>query len=88
MELKIDGNLIKSQDALYAAIKEQISLPNHFGNNLDALWDALTEINSGITIIINNKVKLKENLGEYGDKLIKLFHDLINENNAHKLLIK
>ncbi len=33
---------IHSMRSFYSACKEQLKLPDHFGNNLDALWDCIT----------------------------------------------
>ena len=33
---------VRSMDDVYRQLAEQLPLPAHFGNNLDALWDALS----------------------------------------------
>ena len=37
----LDGSRLASMDAVYHALGEAFLFPQHFGNNPDALWDAL-----------------------------------------------
>ena len=37
-----DFDKILSMKSFYKACKEQLQLPDYFGNNLDALWDCIT----------------------------------------------
>src|SRR6266853_1673330 len=37
----LDGSRLASMDAVYHALGEAFSFPQYFGNNPDALWDAL-----------------------------------------------
>ncbi len=41
-EIKIDFTEIADMEDFYAALKEEMNLPEHFGNNLDALFDFIT----------------------------------------------
>lgn len=40
--MKIDFTNIADMEDFYAALKENINLPEHFGDNLDALWDFIS----------------------------------------------
>ena len=40
--INIDFYRIHTWAAFYRELKKQLSLPEYFGNNLDALWDCLT----------------------------------------------
>ena len=42
MEVYIDFLEIGDYEDFYAQLKEKLTLPEHFGDNLDALFDALT----------------------------------------------
>jgi ribonuclease inhibitor len=55
-------------------------LPNHYGNNLDALWDCLSTDFSAKLIIIQNPEILIKNLSSYGKLIIKLFEEVAQEN--------
>ena len=43
MTITIDGLSIKKKEDFYANIKTELNVPEYFGNNLDALYDLLTE---------------------------------------------
>ena len=43
MTITIDGLSIKKKEDFYQNIKEELDVPEYFGNNLDALYDFLTE---------------------------------------------
>ncbi len=42
MDIYIDFLEIGDYEDFYAQLKEKLTLPNHFGDNLDALFDVIT----------------------------------------------
>ena len=57
--------------SLHLVMKEALNLPDHYGRNLDALWDCLMEIRPAELYLRN--AQLLEALPEgYGRKLIGL----------------
>lgn len=40
--INLDFTEIADQEDFYAALREKLTLPEHFGNNLDALFDYIT----------------------------------------------
>jgi ribonuclease inhibitor len=38
----LDGKSVRTADRFYEEISAQLSFPDHFGRNLDGLWDVLT----------------------------------------------
>ena len=42
MEIYIDFSEIGDYEDFYAQLKEKLTLPEHFGDNLDALFDVIT----------------------------------------------
>lgn len=54
-EIKIDFSEIGSYDDFFQQLKEKIELPDHFGDNLDALFDVITgELEMPLTIELVN----------------------------------
>lgn len=51
--IEIDGNLIKRNGHKY--LKKVFNFPNYYGNNLDALYDCLTDIGVQTEIRLKNK---------------------------------
>lgn len=75
-ELTIDGKFMQSKKAMYLHLTRVFSLPSYFGNNLDALWDVLTENEEETQVNFINANLARENLGAYGEKLLSLFEKL------------
>ena len=67
------------EDNPHEYIKEKLDLPEYYGENLDALFDCLSEI-SNKTIIIKDSEKLDEDL-------IATFKDAEEENPNLKLIL-
>lgn len=51
--IELDGNLIKRNGHKY--LKKVFNFPNYYGNNLDALYDCLTDIGVQTEIRLKNK---------------------------------
>ncbi len=51
--IELDGNLIKRKGHNY--LKKAFNFPNYYGNNLDALYDCLTDISVQTEIRLKNK---------------------------------
>lgn len=51
---KFDGNKTRTLAKFYRKIAKRFDFPEHFGNNMDALYDCLTDL----SWIKQNKVKL------------------------------
>jgi ribonuclease inhibitor len=75
-EFIIDGRMMTSKNAVYTHLDRIFSFPSHFGNNLDALWDVLTEENEATIIHFKHTEVLTKHLEDYGKKLLKVFKNL------------
>lgn len=71
MRIIVDGSLIKKEGHKY--LKKILDFPDYYGENLDALYDCLTDIGTDTEIILDNdKLVDKE--------IIDTFIDASNEN--------
>ncbi|MGE5473825.1 MAG: barstar family protein [Ignavibacteriales bacterium] len=85
----LDGNKITSKQSLHSMLKSELKLPDYYGENLDALWDVLSEeIEEPLMITWQDFHKSKEYLGEYADRVIELFEDAKNEFEGFEFEIK
>jgi len=85
----IDGSKITSIKALHNILKKELKLPAYYGENLDALWDVLSEEKEGPLVIIWQDFDVSKNfLGEYAEKIIQLFKDAQNEFDGFSYEIK
>ena len=79
----LDGNYMNTKEYL----RRKLQICAYYGNNLDALWDALSVHSEALLIEFINKNKLIESLGDYGRDLIDLFKEIEDENsNVHFIL--
>lgn len=75
---------INSLDELYAQLGAQLSLPAHFGNNLDALWDVLsTDLPGPLEIIWRHP----QTLGKQSQPVIELFQEAEQSRDDLSFLI-
>ncbi len=83
----IDGNTCKYLDRCYEALEQQLSIPEYFGKNLDALEEVLADLDwiaeERIKIIILNSDELLA--GDMAKK--KAFLDILNSGENAKLEI-
>ena len=87
-ELIVDGKFMQSKEAMYRHLTRVFSLPSYFGNNLDALWDVLTENDEPTEINFINVDLTRAYLGNYGDNLIGLLKKLEQENENYTICFK
>jgi len=87
-EIRLNGDKMINKSSAHAYLKEKLSLPDYYGNNLDALWDCLSTDFSSKIILIQNPEILIENLSSYGKLLIKLFKEVSQENKYIKVNIQ
>ena len=71
MEEKIiDCRRIRTKEDLHRIFREALGFPEHYGNNLDALHDCLTEITGKVRLI--DWETAEASLGTYGLKAKKV----------------
>ena len=68
----LNGKRMRYNKSTHEYLKRKLQFPDYYGNNLDALWDMLTTINAPIEIILLNDEAVYENLGEWGEELVKV----------------
>lgn len=75
MVVVIDGRKMTDKATLHAYLKEQCKLPEYYGNNLDALYDVLTDRPEPLEIRLEYAQELKEILCGYGEAFIETLED-------------
>ena len=50
----IDCTLIPDKVALHRSLVQALNFPDYYGNNLDALYDCVTDIREDITLTLQN----------------------------------
>ena len=75
MQVVIDGRKMTDKQILHAYLKEQCRFPDYYGNNLDALYDVLTDRTEPLEIKLEYAQELKEILCGYGEAFIETLLD-------------
>lgn len=75
MLLLCDPNSFSSMEEVYDFFEKELSLPDWFGRNLDALYDCLTDISQPVTLLLP---PLQENA--VAEKLLPLLQEAAAEN--------
>ncbi len=79
MTYEIDLTGLKDREALHALLREKLPLPAWYGNNLDALRDALGELAPPAEIIFRNAAGADEELRDYLARLRRVGVDVMLE---------
>ena len=75
MQVIIDGRKMTDKVTLHNYLKEQCKFPDYYGNNLDALYDVLTDREEPLEIQLEYAEELKELLCGYGEAFIETLQD-------------
>ena len=79
IEIRIDGKDLHSRQQAHEFFSEQEGFPKEYGKNLDALHDVLTSLPE-VKVTVCDPIKIVENLGEYGKKLLLVIKDACDRN--------
>lgn len=76
MIITIDGLSIKKKEDFYENIKKGLNAPQYFGNNLDALYDLLTEQPDILQIKFIHYNMMRQQLGiPFCQRILKVLQD-------------
>ena len=80
MNALIDGASIHTRAELHDSLEEQLSLPDWYGRNLDALFDCLTDLSEETVVRLIHPQALEEHLGGYAGVLQNVLRDAAEDN--------
>ena len=79
----LDFGEVKTLLELHQNLKEVFSLPDYYGNNMDALWDCLSCCyNETTTIELRNLDVLRKRLEQTVQTMLEVFQDLHDEDGV------
>lgn len=84
-EIIIDCSLIHTREELHTIFREAIRFPDWYGNNLDALYDCLSEVTGRIRLLDWETAEAR--LGDYGKKAKKVIATAALRNTGLDLYI-
>lgn len=77
-----------SLDRVYDILARELGLPQHFGRNLDALYDVLTgDVDGAFTIVVEDAKALEKALGAKGPTLLKLLRDVAKARKDARIVL-
>ncbi len=86
---RLSGRKIRSLEEFYDVISLKLSLPEHFGRNLDALWDVLTtDVKGPVEIIWEESAVSRQAMGPIYDRLSALLTDVQKERNDFHVIFR
>ncbi|MDD5947992.1 MAG: barstar family protein [Oscillospiraceae bacterium] len=72
---------IETKADLHRILKTTLCFPEHYGSNLDGLFDCLTDLRKPVTLVLCDFSYLQERLGDYAAKLVKVLENASAENS-------
>ena len=84
--ITIDGDRMSNRRAAHDHLTEALSLPEHYGRNLDALYDMLTERGGPTRLIVRRRDTVISFLGDYGEALCQTLEDAGRANPQLEVL--
>ena len=85
-EVILEGRGMTSREAAQEQLREKLALPPHYGRNLDALWDCLTECPETFVVFRHPGATLSA-LREYGCRLLQTLLEAERDNPALHVVI-
>lgn len=86
-EVYLDGRLITTKNRLYECLEEAFDFPDHFGRNLDAVWDVLNEETEPTTLQFTYVKKFLENMDGYGEGVLRMLSALNEQNEKFTVIL-
>ncbi|WP_022768305.1 barstar family protein [Butyrivibrio sp. NC2007] len=81
----IDLSNVTAKSELHDTLAKELPLPEHYGHNLDAFYDVLTETTETWNIIIYNTSAMEKENPDYLNRLKKLASRAQKESNNLKI---
>ena len=75
----IDFSGVKTEEDVHDLLLDALPLPDYYGRNLDALYDALTEAGEGWHVELEHEEEADPEVIDYVEKTIETFEDASDE---------
>ena len=82
----LSGKTVRSLDAFYDEIARQLAFPDHFGRNLDALWDVLSaDIEGPIEVVWKHPDSSRRDMGRDFDRILAVLKEVEKERKDFRV---
>lgn len=82
----LDGERMLNRRAAHDHLAAQLSLPDYYGRNLDALYDLLTEREGPTRLVVRHRRTMENWLGAYAAALCQTLEDADRANPGLEVL--
>ena len=79
--ITLDAARMTDKLSLHTYLREQMELPDHYGENLDALYDVLTDIGVETEIRLDHGDAL-QHTSPFGRTVLRVFREAAQENTC------
>ncbi len=73
--VRLNFSGIKTRKELHRYLKEKLGLPDYYGENLDALYDLLTQVREKLAIRVEGLTFCNERTQGYGSRVLRVMKD-------------
>lgn len=80
--IRLDGRCMRDRTSTHEYLKKKFGFPEYYGNNLDALYDLLTELSWPVKVILTHSDALTDQQPDYGKKILRVL-ELAEKANPH-----
>ncbi len=80
--VELDGSKMDSIQNTHIHLKESMMLPEYYGENLDAMYDVMSDIRENTFVFVLNSQQMRTSLGDYGARMERVWEDL-EQHNKH-----
>jgi len=88
-KVRFQGKAIRSLDEFYDEIARKLHFPDHFGRNLDALWDVLTtDVKGPVNLVWEGSDASRKSMGKDFEKVAALLLDVEKEREDFKVFFR
>jgi len=82
----LSGKTVRSRDVFYDEIARQLAFPEHFGRNLDALWDVLSaDIEGPIEVVWEDPDSSRLGMGHDFDRILAILKGVAKERKDFRV---
>ena len=84
--IMLNGDRFTSKQAAHKYIAEALHFPAHYGGNLDALADCLSELPKNTAVVLSGLSAAKAHIGDYAEDIADTFRDVLGRKNRFILI--
>lgn len=78
--VELDGSKMDSIQNTHIHLKESMELPEYYGENLDAMYDVMSDIRENTFVFVLNSQQMRASLGDYSARMERVWGDLEHSN--------